>query len=101
MDEAVIVCIKSRYYVQAANLIVKGILGENTHKLGQLKRDRITKKVARMIKDKHEYLRSWYADMNIKPRVIAEEVYNDIMLELVPESSSHESLSEQMEEDEQ
>lgn len=101
MSEAVIVCIKNRRYSVAANLIVKSIYKEKIHTLGQVERDRITRAVAKMIKGKHDSLRSWYADMNMKPMEIAEEVYNDIMLDLTPDSSNHRSLSEQLEDDEQ
>lgn len=88
MSETIGVCIKNRRYPEAANLIVKSIYKEKIHILGQVKRDRITRAVAKMIKGRHDSLRSWYADMNIKPMVIAEEVYNDIMLELTPDSSN-------------
>ena len=102
MDEAdAIVCIKNRRYLPAANFVVKGIYGEKIHTLGNIRRDRITEVVAKSIKDEHEYLRSWYADMGIKPREIAEEVYNKIIMELTPESTSRKSLSEQLEDDEQ
>jgi len=96
MSKVVIVCIRNRWYLEAANFIIKSILKEKIHPLGQRKRALITRKVAKMIKDEHEYRQSWYADMNIKPMEIAEEVYNDIMLKLIPESTNHKSLSEQL-----
>ena len=96
MSEAIIVYIKNRRYPEAANLIVKSVYKEKIHTLGQVERDRKTRAVAKMIKKKHDSLRRWYADMNMKPIVIAEEVYNDIILELIPESTNHRPLSEQL-----
>lgn len=94
MDDAVIVCIKSSYYPQAANLILKGLLKDKIHTLGQKERERKTRALAKLIKGKHEHLRSWYADINIKPKEIAEEVYKEIMGELTQESTHHRGLSE-------
>jgi len=96
MSQAVIVSIRNRRYLEAANLVVKNILKEKIHSLSIKKRDLITGKVAKIIEHKHEDLRSRYAGMNIKPMEIAEEVYNDIMLEFMPESTSHRPLSEQL-----
>ena len=101
MSEAIIVCIKNRRYLEAANLMVKSIYKGKIHTLSQAERGRITRAVAKMVKEKHDGLRRWYADMNMKPILIAEEVYNEIKLELIPESTSHKSLSEQLEDEEQ
>lgn len=101
MSEAIIVYIKNRRYLEAANLIVKSIYKEKIHTLSQAERDRITRAVAKMVKEKHDSLRRWYADMSMKPILIAEEVFNDIMPELIPESTSHRSISEQLGDEEQ
>ena len=104
MSQKVIVCIRDRRYPEAANFIVKMILKRKINTLSEQKRDLKTRKVEKMVSDKHAGLLSRYASMNITqitPMEIAEEVYRDIMLELMPESTNHKSLLEQLEDEEQ
>jgi len=96
MSEAVIVSIRNRRYLEAANFVVKSILKDKIHSLSKQKRDLVTRKVATIIKNKHEDLRRRYAGMDMKPTEIAEEVYNDIILEFTPTSTNHRPLSEQL-----
>ena len=101
MKEQAIVCIKNRRYSKAADFIITIILiilKGRIDKLGERKRDLKLSKVEEMIMAKHENLRSRYAamSMNIKPMKIAEEVYNEVMLEFVPEYNNHKGLSEQL-----
>lgn len=106
MKEQAIVCIKNGRYSKAADLIITIILimlKGRIDKLGEWKRDLKLGKIEKMVITKHENLRSRYAamSMNIKPIKIAEEVYNEVMLEFVPESTNHRDLSEQLGDEEQ
>jgi hypothetical protein len=101
MREQAILCIKNGRYSKAADFIITIILiilKGRTDKLGERKRDLKLSKVKEMIMTKHENLRSRYAamSMNIKPMKIAEEVYNEVMLEFVPEYNNHKGVSEQL-----
>ena len=106
MREQAIVCIKNRRYGKAADFIIKIILiilKGRIDKLRERKRDLKPSKVEEMIRAKHENLRNRYAamGMNITPMRIAEEVYNEVMLEFVPESTNYEGLSNQLGDEDQ
>lgn len=95
MDNGAIICIRDRYYIQAAHLMLKSIMPEKYLKLSQLKSKNIRTRVAIRIRDKHVALKDWYAGMGIKPRIIAEQVYDEVMQELMrPISADYRSLSE-------
>lgn len=91
-----IVCIQSRRYMPAANFILKNILKEQIHELSRYQRDAMTRRIAKGISNKHAALKRW--DIGLKPREIAEQVYNEILLELGPdESAGNQSLSDVLE----
>lgn len=96
--ENTIFCIQNRRYMVAANFITKGILQEKIHVLGQKKREQVTRVVAKMIKGKHTRLRA--DDIGLKPKEIAEQVYDETIMELMsPASTSNGNLSDQLEDD--
>jgi len=104
MKEQAIVCIKNGRYGEATKFIVKVIVSMG--KIGTLrerKRGLTPGEVENMIRTKHQNLRSRYAatSMNITPMKIAEKVYNEIILDLIPESTNHKSVSEQLRDEEQ
>ena len=104
MKEQAIVCIKNGRYGEAAKFVVKvTVLMAKIERLGERKGGPTTSEVERMLRTKHENLRSRYAamSMNVTPMKIAEEAYNEIMLALIPESTDRRSLSEQLADEEQ
>jgi len=87
-----IICIKKGRYLPAANFIVKGILQEKIHPLGQRRRDQITRAVARMIREKHTRLRADH--IGLKPKELAEQVYNETIIELMRPANDDGTLSD-------
>jgi hypothetical protein len=103
MKELAIVCVANRRYGEATKVIFKIIV--LMAKLGTLreqKRELRPSEVEKMIETKHKNLRSRYAavHMNITQKEIAKQVYEEIMLELAPESTDRRPLSEQLGHDE-
>ena len=99
MKEQAIDCIRSGRYGEATNFIFKVIVSMGKMEtLRKRKRALTPSKVEKMISTKHENLRSRYAavSMNITQMEIAREVYDEIMLELIPESTNNKTLSEQL-----
>ena len=103
MKEQAIDCIRTERYSVATNFIFKIIvsMGE-METLRERRRDLTPSKVEKMVGTKHENLRSRYAavSMNITRKEIAKQVYEEIMLELIPESINHRPLSQQLEDEE-
>ena len=81
MDKAdAIASIIGRHYLQAANFIVKSILEEKIHTLGQRKRNQVTRTVAKLLRQNHARLRAF--DSGLKPKEIAEQAYAETVMEL-------------------
>ena len=103
MREQAIVCIRNGRYSEAAKFIMKVIASMGKiETLRERERGLTPSEVEKMIRAKHKNLRSRYAavSMNVPPMEIAKEVYNEIMLELAPESTNHRPLSEQLRDEE-
>jgi hypothetical protein len=103
IKEQAIDCIASGRYGEATKFIFKVIvLMAKIGTLREHKKDLRPSEVKKMIETKHENLRRRYAavSMNITQKQIAKQVYNEIMLELAPESTNHKGLSEQLADEE-
>ncbi len=79
-----IICIRNRRYMIAANMTVKEYLGSDIHKLSQYQRDRLTRIIAKKLKDNYLNLRE-LRRTSFKPLEIAEEAYEKTREELETE----------------
>jgi len=99
MKEQAIVCIANGRYDKATEFIFEVIaLMAKLGTLREQRRELRPSEVEKMIETKHKNLRSRYAavSMNITQKEMAKQVYEEIMLELAPESTNHRPLSEQL-----
>jgi len=104
IKEQAIFCIADGRYDKATEFIFDVIAV--MAKLGTLReqgRSLRPSQVKKMIETKHKSVRRGYAarSINITQKEIAKQVYEEIMLELAPESTNHRPLSEQLEDEEQ
>ena len=100
IKEQAIDCIARGRYNEATKFIFKAIvLMRKIGTLREQRRDLRPSEVKKMIETKHENLRRRYAavSMNITQKEIAKQVYEEVMLELAPESTGREGLSRQLE----
>jgi len=92
-------CIQNKRYEEAANHMVKSILQDKIHQPSQRRREKVTIRIAKGIKARHLELKRRYGD-TLKPIEIAENVYTEIIQELMPpEVVNHSNLSKQLEDD--
>jgi hypothetical protein len=103
IKEQAILCIADRRYDKATEFIFDVIAV--MAKLGTLReqgRSLRHSQVKEMIETRHKNLQRGYAAarMNMTQREIAKKVYEEVMLELAPESTNHRPLSEQLDDEE-
>ncbi len=95
--ENAIICVQARQYMLTANFIVQSMAKERIHQLSQRKREQLTITVAKLLEKKHKLLKAM--DIKVKLKEIAEQVYEETVMNLSSPTDSNGNLSDQVDDD--